>query len=220
MDSLRKAMAVKPAPLLEFAATKDFSAENILFLIHVKRWRSAWLAAPRVGMELTGPALTHLFNSAVDIYATLINDRTAEFSINIESKIRGQLDALFESALSERGQSHVHQSSAPFGVQDSGQPYAHELSSMRMHSSDSEKTMWDKRPDGTVVTIEPVFGLHQCVKPGDGAKIMVPEGFSQHVFDEAERSIEYLVLTNTWQRFVKDKAVQQLEDVLECAPLR
>jgi hypothetical protein len=29
-----------------------------------------------------------------------------------------------------------------------------------------------------------------------------PAGFNEHVFDEAEESIKYLVLTNTWREFV------------------
>jgi hypothetical protein len=33
----------------------------------------------------------------------------------------------------------------------------------------------------------------------------IPEGFNATIFDDAEGSIKYLVLTNTWPKFVKDR---------------
>jgi hypothetical protein len=33
----------------------------------------------------------------------------------------------------------------------------------------------------------------------------IPEDFDGRIFDDAEASIKYLVLTNTWPKFVKDK---------------
>ena len=45
MESLEKALAVNPKPLLHYAATRDFTAENIVFLLQVRRWRAAWVVA-------------------------------------------------------------------------------------------------------------------------------------------------------------------------------
>lgn len=33
----------------------------------------------------------------------------------------------------------------------------------------------------------------------------IPSGFDRSVFDDAERSIKYLVLTNTWPKFVRER---------------
>jgi len=212
MESLRKVLAVNPAPLLEFAATKDFSAENILFLIQVRRWRSAWLATPGAGTKMAAPSLTRLFNTAGKIYVSLINDRTAEFPINIDCGIRERLDAVFESAVPERSPSLEYDSSDPFVPSASAQIHTQDLASTPMDSSDGEKALWDKNSTGTVMTIQPIFEPHPCVKPL--AHPIIPSAFSEHVFDDAERSIEYLVLTNTWQRFLRDRGVGRLEDIL------
>ncbi|KAG7144684.1 hypothetical protein HYQ46_006575 [Verticillium longisporum] len=42
---------------------------------------------------------------------------------------------------------------------------------------------------------------------GEGAYYWgdIPDGFDETVFDDAETSIKYLVLTNTWPKFVKDR---------------
>ena len=228
MASLRKALSVNPGPLLHFAATRDFTAENILFLVRVREWRSAWEVAPTTGMEISPPAFTNLFNMAVDIYSSLIDERTAEFPINIEDKIRRNLDAVFASAaaVSDSRRSTESDEQTLFGEGSAKSdivPFERiTLKQMGNGSSSSsgsspgspQPQLWGvQNPTATTVlgvkslaTPSPppmtLFAPHPCVRPLGDAKGVIREGFGKDVFDEAERSIEYLVLTNTWQKFV------------------
>lgn len=189
MPSLRAALAVNPKPLLEFAATKEFSAENILFLIRVRNWRTAWSTASRNG-QIPAATLVQLFDMAVDIYAQLVHDRTAEFPINIESKIRQALDNIFETLAIQR---HPQTSSNIFDFSATSA----RKSPVRIDSSDSERTLWDK-PTASESTKEAEIFVQSS-----NTDSVVPAEFGPNVFAAAEESIEYLVLTNTWQKFVK-----------------
>jgi hypothetical protein len=40
------------------------------------------------------------------------------------------------------------------------------------------------------------------LSPGSNGRGLDIPGFDEHVFDDAEASIKYLVLTNTWRKFV------------------
>ena len=46
-----------------------------------------------------------------------------------------------------------------------------------------------------------VFSPHLAVRPL-GDVIESPSTFNKHVFNDAEHNIKYLVLTNTWRKFV------------------
>lgn len=145
-----------------------------------------------MGGQVPATSLVQLFNMAVDIYAQLVNERTAEFPINIEGKIRQILDNLFEVTAAQR---HAPSSANVF---DFGAAFARKRP-IRVDSSDSEKTLWD----GPITLTEPAKGMDVSVGPSNEDPSSVPAEFGPTVFDAAEKSIEYLVLTNTWQKFVK-----------------
>ena len=90
-------------PLLHFAANKDFTAENIIFLMRVREWRQAWVSAPRDPStgDVTSHARNLLFRLAVEIYMVCVLDTISEFPINIDHSVRSQLDLLFEPAVPE-----------------------------------------------------------------------------------------------------------------------
>lgn len=202
MGALEKALAVNPDPLLKFAATKDFTAENILFLTQVRRWKEAFAFSPRVNYDVTDSAKSQLFNSALEIYISRVNEKTTDFPINIEFKIRQDLDAVFGPAVPtgritrkeyERYMSAGNFFKAPQVATSFDLHHGSE-------SSDSTET-----PPGPILlsTENSMFPLHPGVSPlGVPRGKMRPE-FNEHVFDAAESSIKYLVLTNTWQKFVQ-----------------
>lgn len=204
LDSLRKAISVNPTPLLQFAATRDFTAENILFLVRVRQWRSAWSTAPKIENDMSPAALTNLFNMAVDIYSSLIDERVAEFPINISHRIREKLERIFSPA-TPRLSSESKNSQKPVGLPETDT--TGRMEAVRFDSDDSGTTLWDKH--ATLLKLEPIFSSHPGVRPLGGAKGVVREGFAMGVFDEAEKEIEYLVLTNTWQKFVKMESTDE-----------
>ena len=212
MASLETALAMNPDPLLRFAATKDFTAENILFLIQVRSWREAFESAPRINSAVTEVARTHLFNSAVQIYISRVNDRTTAFPINIESKTRHELDTIFSPAVPTGH--FVHRNEAEvFGSADwTKSPIGgNQRIAVRTDSYDSQSTLFSGAAAAAVKETlsypaeksDALFQPHPCVAPLGESRATIRAGFDEHVFDAAERSIKYLVLTNTWQKFVK-----------------
>ena len=76
MAALKRTLEINPGPLLDFAATREFSAENILFLTQVNNWKEAWSLAKTDGKALTQTALKHLHTLAFEIFVNLVDDRT------------------------------------------------------------------------------------------------------------------------------------------------
>ncbi|EME42507.1 hypothetical protein DOTSEDRAFT_175624 [Dothistroma septosporum NZE10] len=180
MTSLEKALAVNPLPLLHFAANKDFTAENIIFLMRVKEWRQAWSSAPRQlsTRDITEESRAMLFRLAVEIYMTCVLDTISDFPINIEGPIRAKLDFLFESAVPDgKKRTSAESEASPFGFEvedpktDPIQVEVKRIALVRETSADSQDSVWSD--------------------------------FDLTAFDAAEASIKYLVLTNTWRKFAQ-----------------
>ena len=208
MASLRKALDINPGPLLEFAATREFSAENILFLMQVKRWKQAWASVTANGQAMNQAAVSHLYTMAFEIFVTLVDDRTAEFPINIEYHIRTRLNEVFKSATIDASDLYIQKRMSQ--LTEPGQIV---VRSVEVQSSDQGSDLWHQERRVTTVSTEPKYDFQprvstKCSVVQVGDK---PE-FDEHVFDDAERSILYLVLTNTWQKIVRDKAMRELLD--------
>ncbi|OQO03527.1 hypothetical protein B0A48_10191 [Cryoendolithus antarcticus] len=228
------------APLLHFAATKDFSGENIVFLTSVIRWRAAWKQVPRdtATGAIAPAARSHLFSLALQIFTESVHEKTAEFPVNIEGYIRKDLLAIFEPALAEEkrlsgesGRARRAHAAFEHGAQQNGIS----LRQMRAHS----QLRWDTSKQAATTTrgtngsstdlIAPPspdqrsashfdstastpyaneqdpfsFPPHPAVAPLGEPELEVPAEFDERVFDAAEGSVKYLVLTNTWRKFIE-----------------
>ena len=192
MESLEKALAVNPKPLLHYAATRDFTAENIVFLLQVRRWRAAWLSASGYARSITQNARAHLYVMAVQIYIASVNEKTAEYPINVEGPIRSALDAVFARGVPEG----KYRRSVRFDLPND---------TLQRKTSDSDPDSefpdsWEKSP--AQLEEKSHFTPHPGVAPLGKARAKIPVEFDESVFDAAEKSIKYLVLTNTWRKFV------------------
>ncbi|ROT41977.1 hypothetical protein SODALDRAFT_268690 [Sodiomyces alkalinus F11] len=208
MDALEYALKKNPGPLQHFSALKDFSGENIAFLTAVLRWKTNLRAhqnagAPASLVGSSSPAEAQrkrqreerdreMFNEALRIYTEFISPRDAEFSINISSSDLKRIEAVFESAARTLygDERRSKDSATPFD--DWGAPKS---------SSASEKGIVHGDGDGDVDMSDAGSTIAERVYYWG----RIPEGFDETVFDEAETSIKYLVLTNTWPRFVRDR---------------
>lgn len=172
MAALEKVLTTDPHPLLKFAATKDFTAENILFLMAVRDWREAWLTESR----------SIMFSQAVDVYAKKIHEDIAEFPINIEWQIKSKLDKIFGPSVSNmKTQRNLFNESIPCAYP--GIP---------MNPTKSSVT----------ITEDELYEIES-------------EGFDETVFDAAEKSVKYLVLTNTWRNYISEiKELRKSEETL------
>ena len=236
MASLEKALAVNPLPLLHFAANKDFTAENIIFLMRVKEWRQAWASAPRqLGTRgITEESRAMLFRLAVEIYMTCVLDTISDFPINIEGPIRAKLDFLFESAVpDDKKRTSAESEASPFGFEmedprnGSVQAEVKRIALVREGSADSEDPFWSEASskgrslnsaDGTVTDhdeADTVFNPCPAHSPLAPARARIKPEFDHMAFDAAEASIKYLVLTNTWRKFAQQAQIGSLWETVE-----
>ncbi|OCK75297.1 hypothetical protein K432DRAFT_409153 [Lepidopterella palustris CBS 459.81] len=177
MQSLEYTIEHNIEPLITWAAHKEFTAENMVFLREVLSFKNKW-ANPTEKEMLGSTTLTpcqrrQQFSEASMIFFTLVNPFTAETPINIEYKVFRPLQAMFADVLFD--------------------PY--ESSDTR---SERENVVcpWEDEVE--------VYRPGSIKSDVSGADIeFVPLEFSSAVFDAAYESIKYLVFTNTWSRYVE-----------------
>lgn len=190
MAALENVLRNNPRPLLEFASLKDFSGENVSFLCHITDWKNAYALCKE------DPNRRHdLFIGAVRIHSHFVSLEYSEFPVNISSRTGKTLHQIFDEAadlLNRRRSSHS----------DSATPF------------DDVPTADDKPPAASILKgglgLEGTLGKANLQSVTQMAElncdgqddIPVPEAFNAAVFDDAENEIKYLVLTNTWPKFV------------------
>ena len=192
MAGLENALRYNPRPLLEFAALKDFSGENISFLSHIADWRRNWTPAPSSSASTDPVSLRYnQFIQAVRIYSHLVSLEYSRFPVNISSRLKKDLVEIFDAAantLNRRNSTQSSGSATPFDDDFGG------------GSTD------DLRDDFDLEATLGKENLKSVATMGDlsneGRTVSVPLSFNPKVFDAAEDEIKYLVLTNTWPKFV------------------
>ncbi|KAJ5464902.1 uncharacterized protein N7458_000588 [Penicillium daleae] len=185
MSALEHVLERNPAPLQEFSALREFSGENIAFLTSLAEWKNSLPTvlkdprAPRDGNSKD--LLREHFNRALHIYADFISVRHAEFPVNISSSDLKKLEDVFERpARLLYGEEREADPVSPFDK------FTLEPASPTVSES-SEKGMTNRIRNR----------VHYWGE--------IPEQFDADVFQDAEASIKYLVLTNTWPKFIKDR---------------
>jgi hypothetical protein len=219
MTALENALRTNAIPLLEFAALKDFSGENVSFLTHIADWRRYWFS-PRLS---TAEHHKQQFITAVRIYSHFISLEFSEFPINISSKEMKRLHQVFESAavlLNRRTRgsidSDISDSATPFdSIEPSYLPDSPTIPKSPGFLSSPAPALLPPSP------IKSEFEMKTTDLDSLGranlrassrmrrnsmedlfANVQVPEAFRETIFDQAESEIKYLVLTNTWPKFV------------------
>ncbi|KAG6006895.1 hypothetical protein E4U21_006614 [Claviceps maximensis] len=214
MSALEYVLERNPAPLQEFSSLRDFSGENVAFITSVAGWKASMAvnARGRTEHESTREVrVRERFNRALRIYAEFISINDAEFPINISSPELKKLEALFESsARTLYGNKRTVDPVSPFEfVADAGAavPPAATKSFDATYTSTSSATAaevcLDEADDDDDEDGEKHVDRarrHHVQFWGE-----IPEAFDESVFDEAVKHVKYLVLTNTWPKFVKDR---------------
>ncbi|KAJ5101154.1 hypothetical protein N7456_007206 [Penicillium angulare] len=187
MHALEHVLDRNPGPLQKFSALREFSGENIAFLTAVSDWKrsvpAAMLGGPSENAQ-DKTAIRECFNRALHIYAEFISVRHANFPLNISSQDMATLDAVFDKPTQLLyGEEREMNPVSPFDK------FTFDLPSPALTES-SEKAI---NPSTTEIrNLVQFWGK-------------VPEEFAGSVFDDAEKSIKYLVLTNTWPKFIKER---------------
>lgn len=184
MSALERTLEDNPGPLRDFSALNDFSGENIAFLEAVAEWKRTF----------TSDNIRNQFIRALGIYHEFVSPRDAEFPINISFQEMAQLEATFEKAARIiYGDTRPDHISSPSYLPGFEWPMEI-LTPKKAYMSDSTDS-----PDAS--TRELRSSLKHVSYWGE-----IPVGFNAEVFDVAERSIKYLVLTNTWPKFLSWKS--------------
>ncbi|KAH7255965.1 hypothetical protein BKA59DRAFT_490166 [Fusarium tricinctum] len=193
MGALEHILERNPEPLQQFSALRDFSGENIAFLRAIAEWKSSLPASVRGPKNQEDSATQELvherFNSALRIYANFVSARYAEFQVNLSSHDLKKLENVFEaSARTLYGEKRAVDPVLPFESFMMTSPAKVNSSGASAHGSENG-----------IITAS-IEISDRALYWGD-----IPEDFDGSIFDDAEASIKYLVLTNTWPKFVKDK---------------
>jgi hypothetical protein len=194
MDALEHTLSKNPEPLQEFSALKDFSGENIAFLTRVREWRTTHFPTVKDSEKaLLGatPVTREGFEAAVRIYSDFISSHYAEFQINLSSADFKKLESVFETpARFMYGDRQRYDPATPF---EDASP-----------SQISDKSKCSHGLE-TVVTCEECSTSDVSTSFWAPYEGVLPEGYDESIFDDAEMSIKYLVLTNTWPKFIKER---------------
>ncbi|OAL56330.1 hypothetical protein IQ07DRAFT_4545 [Pyrenochaeta sp. DS3sAY3a] len=177
MQALEFSIEHSIEPLIAWAASKEFTAENTIFLREVRNFRKKWSSLKVV----TTAQRRQMFNEASLIYFTLINPCTAETPINIEYKIFKNLQRIFSDVEFDP---YMPRSQTPDSIKS---PIAR----------DNVVCPWEdtlSRPAS--------IASNQTSSSTSSTRSIVPSEFTEDVFEAAFESIKYLVFTNTWPRYV------------------
>lgn len=230
MAALESALRTNPQNLLLFAAQKDFSGENISFLTKVFEWKRCWSpSSPKHAGYIRRPSVceTHnkalcrqQFKTALDIYASCVSPKYSHYPINLSHVHLKELETLFEGATM---MTHAH---IGLGL-DSATPFEQ----LWRSPTHEDVENWPGKDGSSIASTRPInetnesnddiFDLldtnrrHSILLAYELKNISdqlpefipIPSGFGPDVFERAEESIKYMVLTNTWPKFVKDKCV-------------
>ncbi|CAA9962758.1 hypothetical protein PTMSG1_06132 [Pyrenophora teres f. maculata] len=218
MTALENALRTNALPLLEFAALKDFSGENVSFLTHVADWRRYWFT-PKSN---TAEHRRQQFVAATRIYAHFISLEFSEFPINISSKEMKRLHVIF-SQTANFLYSH-RQGSITSSLSDKATPFDNVMpddASDSPFNSDSDRSNSSASSHELKVPASPmspatpicldrlgranlkaVSNMEELNEDAMLAEVEIPGAFTEMIFDAAEKEIKYLVLTNTWPKFV------------------
>ncbi|GKT40500.1 uncharacterized protein ColSpa_00681 [Colletotrichum spaethianum] len=179
MAALNHALRENQSAIQEFSALSDFSGENIAFLARVSEWKSrSWPSAlsDSESRDVLGEEeRLDAYNHALEIYADFISLQHAEFPLNLPSQEMKHLFNVFDKpARVLFGEDSSVNIATPFD-----DAYMQEREGSRSESNGNIRS--------------------QAKYTGE-----IPAVFDSTVFDSADGHIKYLVLTNTWPKFVKE----------------
>jgi len=175
-SALDHILRVNPEPLQEFSASRDFSGENIAFLVRAMRWRSA--VVDESG-HINGAQRYRAFTQALEIYAFFISPRDAQFPLNISGRQLQPLVELFADASKTVYGGEARKDSA---VPDN----------------------FDGPPITSVEKNTALGSCVQELSRAMLYIGAVPDDFSAAIFDDVVAHVRDLVFLNTWPKFVRE----------------
>ena len=216
MEALEKTLDTNPYPLQRFSALKEFAGENIQFLVKVRAWKAKYMNISHTSAKMSTEDRRRFFNEGLEIYISYIDPRYSEFTVNLESHIYKSLARVFGGALNilQRRPSSVKSSATPWEEDPANVNESRELFHSDGHESGNESMNGSAHvlvdmPKGNMVKTssqEAIIPVSAFLADGMSTNPLnldceIPPSFNGDVFDEAETSVRYMVLNNSWRNF-------------------
>ncbi|KAK3708410.1 hypothetical protein LTR37_011506 [Vermiconidia calcicola] len=236
MATLDKCLTAGGAELdnfVSYACTVELNGENLSFLIRVqdfvRQCQQTFDSTFRSSPEFRR-AREAMFRIALNIYMSLVHTKTAyPYGINIESAIYRRLEQIFGPATiiaatqnKSRASSRTNDSTAITPWDDAPAPdyygkgsetsSVQEIYPMRQLSLGTDKSRHRSESSECIVAthphaFDPTGSLEHGTPEHDALQgLQVPSDFDEKVFDDAYKSIRYMVWTGTWQNYSSRKA--------------
>jgi len=207
LAALEKALRDDIERLEEFAATKDLTGENIIFLKQVENWKEKWRSSG-VNLRSGGvppPVLRALYSAAKEIFQTLVHKETSSFPLNLDDDIYLILDQAFgdsnpglrRNLSADYFNTHSKATIAPFADDV--------IANARCLPERKEfREICGEDPKAGAGVAELEIDPDRSAPPREncakGSQLpWIPEDLEK-VFDGAEVAVKQMVLTNTWTR--------------------
>lgn len=206
MESLDECLDGNSDNLQVYASGCEFTGENIIFLLKVKKFVQQYPIASAKAVGDVSRARMSTFRAALSIYVSLVHADTAKYPINIESPVYAKLHSIFGAAAKLVAISCPSSPATPVSAVTPWDEPADPIASIQINDSKSDDYPMQSMPPRSSSlsndSSEHIMCLDEPSNPTDPlAGFQIPQEFNAHVFDEAFNSIKYMVWTWTWQRF-------------------
>lgn len=223
MATLDECLCGNYSGLQIYASTCELNGENIIFLVKVLNFRKQWAAIFAKAGSDTERARMAMFRAALSIYVSLVHDGTSSYPINVESFVYAGLHKIFGPATLLVASNRPATPPSPISaVTPWDEPVGHLLdyppsttnnpldNPISVTSESGVTECFQMQRLATLPTrhsfdhgsTEHIISLDDAVNPNDPlADFKVPAAFDISCFDAAEKSIKYMVWTETWQRY-------------------
>ena len=210
MDTFTMTLQRDPKHLLGWACTKEFTAENIIFLTQVQAFKKKWEQAAKHVENLSELQLRERYEDAALIFFTLVNAHTARMNINIDYKTYSELEEMFKgcsyeafsddsSSCSKGSSTYTENIVTPWAdFEPPASTNADRPASSTSRRSDDSRRIGDSEVDKLYQI--PVTEISTETAAEEAP---VPTNFSLDVFDRAYEIVKNDVFLNTWVRFEK-----------------
>jgi hypothetical protein len=207
MATLELQLAKNPSNLLYWAYTKEFTAENIMFLTSVRDFKRKWAQVAKHTDNMTNLQLRERYEEAALIYFKLVDPQTARMNINIDYRTFSELQEIFKechyeaflddnSSCSKGSSTYTENIVTPWA---DFEPELERPASSTSHQSDEgSKLATDSEVDKLYQI--PVTEISSS-EDKTASDFTIPRKFSLEVFDRAYEAVKNDVYLNTWVRY-------------------
>ncbi|KAL9007993.1 MAG: hypothetical protein Q9173_006841 [Seirophora scorigena] len=208
MESLDSCLNNKTSdyePFYQFCAKKCFNSENVIFLDKAISFKREWARISSVPGQSADNVRHIMYRIAVNIYLTLINDDTANYSINIEGHIKKDLHSLFRavaiSIATRRPSTPASPNAHVTPWDEPADPFTnpgndHPLRPLTRHST-------DKGGSNSTTELTTEMDLSDPADPL--ADFPIPTAFSDACFDRAMGSVKHMLWQQPWQEYMRSR---------------